>query len=186
MFRERGGNSDSPDEKQLTTPFFRISLEASAVENMRFRPIILNPLARWCAAVTLVAWMGSQALCQTHCLFDACNDEPDDADCHATAAAAPHHGDDDHGSQLCGHDHGADASCLTLKSALAGNGAATLVASQFPLPHTITPFILTPEATVELTASFSRQARLRAWVFRPEVCLGPAFRSHAPPVSSLI
>lgn len=26
-----------------------------------------------------------------------------------------------------------------------------------------------------------RQAQDREWVFTPEVCLGPAFRSHAPP-----
>jgi len=29
-----------------------------------------------------------------------------------------------------------------------------------------------------------RQAQHREWVFTPEVCLGPAFRSHAPPVLS--
>ena len=33
-------------------------------------------------------------------------------------------------------------------------------------------------------ASF-RQAKPRDWVFTPEVSLGPAFRSHAPPFISL-
>jgi hypothetical protein len=28
----------------------------------------------------------------------------------------------------------------------------------------------------------ARQTKRREWVFTPEVCLGPAFRSHAPPV----
>jgi hypothetical protein len=32
---------------------------------------------------------------------------------------------------------------------------------------------------------FNRQARRRDWVFTPEVCLGPAFRSLAPPLSSV-
>ena len=30
-------------------------------------------------------------------------------------------------------------------------------------------------------AAFDRQAHSREWTFTPEVCLGPAFRSLAPP-----
>jgi len=41
------------------------------------------------------------------------------------------------------------------------------------------------EATqTHLVAAFSRQARPRDWVFTPEVSLGPAHRSHAPPFLS--
>jgi len=153
---------------------------------MRLRPIILSPLLRWCAAVTLVAWVGAQALCQAHCMSGGCNDESDDLACRTTAAAAPHHAEDDHGSQPCHHDQGADASCTTLKSVLVGNGASPIFTPQFLQLFTLPPFALTLDARcVEASAIFSRQARPSDWVFTPEVCLGPALRSHAPPFSSL-
>src|SRR5438445_11298110 len=146
--------------------------------------ITLNPILRWFAAVTPLTWIGAQALCQAHCLFGACHDEQDDTSCNAVASEVPQPGDDDHGAQP--YDHDADASCLTLKSALTSNGTAPLITPQFSLLYTLAPLALTLDATtVEPVAPLSRQARLRDWVFTPEVCLGPAFRSHAPPFSSL-
>ncbi len=152
---------------------------------MRLRPIILSPFLRCCAAAALVAWVGAQALCQMHCVFGACHDEPEDTVCHSTAAE-PHHGDDDHGPQPCGHGQGADASCLTLNSALTGNAVVSVATPQlFPL-YDLAPFKLPLDVmTSEAVARFSRQAGPPDWVFTPEVCLGPAFRSHAPPFSSL-
>jgi hypothetical protein len=152
---------------------------------MSFRKTTSNPFVRWFAAVTLLAWIGAQALCQTHCLFGACHDGSDDASCQATAATTSHHGDDDHVPQP-GHQHSAgDASCLILKSALTGNSTSPLVTPQFSILYTLAPFTLVMDATtIEPLALFSRQTRLREWVFTPEVCLGPAFRSHAPPFPS--
>ena len=153
---------------------------------MSLRKATLNPFVRWFAAVTLVAWIGAQVSCQTHCLFGGCHDESDDAGCGPTAAATSHHGDDDHAPQPGHHDSGPDTFCLTLKSALASDGASPLVTPHFALFSTLAPFTNASDATdVESVSPFFRQARLREWVFTPEVCLGPAFRSHAPPFSSL-
>jgi hypothetical protein len=65
---------------------------------------------------------------------------------------------------------------------LAAGAAPTLAAPQL---HTLYPL---PEASLALDAtetqpevSFSRQSWTRDWVFTPVVCLGPAFRSLAPP-----
>jgi hypothetical protein len=69
-----------------------------------------------------------------------------------------------------------------------------------PSSTTVIPFvILKPVSPPVLNFSFSsvtracafaagrcepvRPTRFHHWVFTPEVCLGPAFRSHAPPVS---
>jgi len=156
------------------------------IEGMSVPRTKLSPMIRWFAGMTLVAWIGAHALCQTHCLIGACHDEQDDTSRNAVASVALHHGHEGHGSQPCGHDRDADSSCLTLKSALISNSIAPLITHQFSFRYTLASFALTFDAmAVEPVAPFSRQARLRDWLFTPEVCLGPAFRSHAPPSSSL-
>ena len=73
-------------------------------------------------------------------------------------------------------------SCSTLKTMLAGGEAPTLVAPQLQTLYLLAPMALALDATeVQPKALFSRQARTCDWVFTPEVCLGPAFRSLAPP-----
>ena len=156
-----------------------------SVENMSSRQTTLNPFVRWFATVTLVAWIGAQTLCQAQCLFGACHGESDDVSCHATAAATSHH-EDEHAPEPSHQDSSSDASCLTIKSALTSNGTLSLITPQFSLLYTLAPIALSLDAmAIEPVASLSRQARLREWVFTPEVCLGPAFRSNAPPFSSL-
>jgi hypothetical protein len=153
---------------------------------MRLRPIILSPLLRWFAAVTLVTWLGAQALCQAHCLFEDCHDETGGTSCHAIATATSHHGDDHDASQPGHEDDSADSCCLTIKSALSGNSVFSLVIPEFSVLYAPIP-ITSPlgATTIEPVVSFSCQAQLRDWTFTPELRLGPAFRSHAPPFSSL-
>ncbi len=151
---------------------------------MRSRPTTLRPLLRWFAAATLVLWIGAQALCQSHCLLGPCAD-PNEADHHSSDMAESHHGDEQ-APQPSHQDGSEPAACQTLKSALVGSGATPLVAPQLSLLYILAPSAWTLVATdIEAAAFFSRQARLREWVFTPEVCLGPAFRSLAPPFSSL-
>ena len=154
---------------------------------MRLRPTNPSPVHRWFAAMTLLVWIGAQALCQSHCLLEACGNESDAVDHHATDHATDvsksHHGDE-HSSPPGDQDNSGESSaCQTLKTALTGSGSPPLVATHFPLLYALAPVALPLDATAtEPLASFSRQARLREWVFTPEVCLGPAFHSHAPPV----
>ncbi|HZM05501.1 MAG TPA: hypothetical protein VFC44_21075 [Candidatus Saccharimonadales bacterium] len=149
---------------------------------MRLRPKASGPLFRCFAAATLLTWIGAQALCQAHCLTEGCHDEGGDASCHSVKVASSHHGNEDHGSQPCDDDRCAGASCQILKSALIGHGTLPLVTPQLSLLHIVAPFMLMLDATeIEPVAFFSRQASPRKWVFTPEVCLGPALRSHAPP-----
>jgi hypothetical protein len=67
---------------------------------------------------------------------------------------------------------------------LTGNAAVLLVVTpEFSLLYTLAPTALTLDATaIEPAVSFSRDARWRERVFTPEVYLGPAFRSLAPPL----
>ena len=141
----------------------------------------LRPLLRWCGVLTLLAWLGAQNLCQAHCLFGACPGEADDASFHATAASDSHHGDEPASNHK---EHGDDASCATLKSALSGNTTPSLIAPEFSLIYTLVPIAFTLDATtIKLSASFSRQIDRQNLIFTPEVCLGSALHSLAPPLA---
>ncbi|HWC61899.1 MAG TPA: hypothetical protein VHC44_19585, partial [Verrucomicrobiae bacterium] len=93
----------------------------------------------------------------------------------------PHHGDEHSPGH---HDESSNASCDTLKTALTGSNASPVVTRDFPLLYTLPPTALALVTTaIEPAASFSRHASSRKWVFTPELSLGPAFRSHAPPLA---
>ena len=147
---------------------------------MRSRQTTLRPLSRCFAAVTLLLWIGAQVLCQAHCAPGACHDESGETGYHEATTSHSHHGDE----QSPAHqDSSADASCETLKSALSGNASSPLVTPEFSILYTLAPTALALDLTaIEPGAFFSREARTRDWVFTPEVFLGPAFHSLAPPV----
>lgn len=70
--------------------------------------------------------------------------------------------------------------CLTLKNPLASDNAPTVPAPDSVILYLLTPFLL--EATiVESGSSFPDNTSHRERVRTPEVSLGPAFRSLAPP-----
>jgi hypothetical protein len=145
---------------------------------MRSRQTTLRPLFRWFAVVTLLAWIGAQALCQARC-SGACPDDSCEPSCHEARTSSSHHGDE----HIPDQDNCANASCETLKSALSGNTPSPLIIPAFSILYTVTPTALALDATaIEPVALFSRDARTRDWVSTPEECLGPAFRSLAPPV----
>ena len=148
---------------------------------MRSRQTTLRPLFRCFAAVTLLFWIGAQVLCQAHCTPAACHDESGTAGCHETTTPNSHHGDEHTPAH---QDSSADASCEILKSALSGNAVSPLIIPEFSILYTLAPTALALDVTgIKPEALFSRDARLRGWVFTPEVFLGPAFRSHAPPLA---
>ena len=149
---------------------------------MRSRPTALSPLLRWFTAATLLMWLGAQALCQSHCLLAACGDESDHANDRATDASHVHH--DEEAPSPPGHQDGRSEpnACQTLKTALVGSGSPTLVAPHFSLLYSLDPSSLALDTiAIAPTGAFSRQGQHREFIFTPEVCLGPAFRSLAPP-----
>ena len=150
---------------------------------MRSCQTTFSPLLRTFAAGALLVWVAAQVLCFAHCNFGVGHGDSEEASCHGSAPTPAHHDDGDSSSPT--HDESsASAACSTLKTALLDSGATVLVQPNFHLLYTLTPAALALDATaVEPTASFSRQAWRRDWVFTPEVCLGPAFRSLAPPLA---
>ncbi|HTV42733.1 MAG TPA: hypothetical protein VMF08_19370 [Candidatus Sulfotelmatobacter sp.] len=124
------------------------------------------------AGGTLLIWLSALALCQLHCCGD--NDHADAKNFAAqTGTPDSHNGSRDH------HD---DSACHTLKSALPFNSPIALVKPIFGLAFNL--IFLSPVTSVEISASknfISRQPPDSISVFTPEVSLGPAFRSLAPP-----
>ena len=147
---------------------------------MHSRQTKLRPLLRSFAAVALVVWLAAQALCMAHCNFGACHGKSERASCHDATPSQSHH-DEDFPAPAQG-ESSATATCLTLKSALVSGSGPTPVPPALHLLYTLASSALTLDVSAaQLEASFSRQAWRRDWVFTPEVCLGPAHRSHAPP-----
>ena len=151
---------------------------------MVFRRSTFSPLLRSFAAGALLVWVAAQVFCFAHCNFGVGHGGSEQPSCHASAPSQAHHEDGD-SSGPAHHDSSASAACSTLKSALMGSGSAALVQPDFHLLYALAPLALTLNVTAaEPTAAIFRQAKARDWVFTPEVCLGPAHRSHAPPFLS--
>ena len=143
---------------------------------MASRRTTLNPLLRLLAVVTLLCWLGALALCSTEC-FEG------DSDHHAGQKEIASAHSDDHptpdSENHSGHD---DSVCDSLKTLVPTAHNNVLPKPDFgfcflsfaSLPQTLT--------VAECEAPVSRQPPDREFVFTPEVCLGPAFRSLAPPV----
>ena len=139
----------------------------------------LCPWLRSVAAVTLLSWVAAAILCTAHCSIGISSDDSQQASCHASAS--PHH-DEDHSPAPAHDDSSASAACLTLKSAMANGDAPAPVHPDFHLFYILAPLKFALDVTTTEPATLVlRQARLREFVLTPEMCLGPAFRSHAPP-----
>jgi hypothetical protein len=144
---------------------------------MSLRRTTLSPFLRSLAVLALIVFVAAQTMCFIHCHFGGGHGNSDaEPSCHGSAQAQSHHD---------GHNAPAPApttSCATLKTMLAGGEAPTLGAPQLHTLYLLAPMALALDATeVRPKTSFSRQARTRDWVFTPEVCLGPAIHSLAPP-----
>ena len=114
--------------------------------------------------------------------------QTDEASLHGDHPAAGESRTISHGAP--GHSHGShkheskkDSCCSTLKSLVPAAKSYLFSKSAFP---PIPCLWVLPETQVKSPAlsenPSNRQAQGRDWVFTPEVCLGPAFRSLAPPV----
>jgi hypothetical protein len=148
------------------------------------RHLGLKPATRLCAALFALVWIWAVSYCSVGLLYGYVESESHDAQ-------AAHHHDDaaqPHGSH--GHHHGSndggqpeDFCCDSLKATPQVGSGFTFLKPDFGKPHWLDFISLVSALTfVQPEAAPPRQPPERQWVFTPEVCLGPAFRSHAPPL----
>lgn len=149
---------------------------------MRSRQTILSPLLRSFAVLALVVFVAAQTQCFIHCNFGGGHGDSAPPSCHGAAPAQACHGQGESSSPPVPSP---TATCFTLKNLLTSGGALTLVVPDFFVLYLLTPLALALDVTAtEPEAAFARQANHRDWVLTPEVSLGPAFRSLAPPFVS--
>ncbi len=143
---------------------------------MRLGQTILSPWLRSLAAFALVVFIAAQTMCFIHCHFGGGHGNSDaQPSCHGPQAKAAH---DDQDSPA----PAPTTTCSTLKNMLTGSDAPTLSSPQLHTLYLLAPAWLVLDATeTQPQAAFFRQARSRDWLLTPEVCLGPALRSLAPP-----
>ena len=137
----------------------------------------MGPWLRSLAMFALLVFVVAQTACFMHCNFGGGHGNSDaQPSCHDSATAKATHGKHDAPASA------PSATCSTLKTMLAGADAPTVIAPQFHTLYLVAPLSLALDATVALPeAAFFRQSWTGDWVFTPLVCLGPAFRSLAPP-----
>lgn len=146
---------------------------------MRLRQTTLSPLLRSLAALALVVFVVAQAMCFVHCHVGGGHGDKAQPSCHGSPQHAASHDSDDDSTRSAPSP---TTTCSTFKTMLAAGDAPTLTAFLTPTLYLLPSFVLAIDATEpQPQAAFGRQAHPREWTFTPEVCLGPAFRSLAPP-----
>lgn len=158
-----------------------------------------NPraLTRFTAIVTLLAWLSALVLCSAECF----NSSSQCARATCLDTEVSHHDHDgishskqDTTSEDAESDHHEPARPQRCNSSFCDslNSTAYTTSQASTIQHTLSLAYLLPSFSFEAallpaqSSSHFRQAPERKWVFTPEVCLGPAFRSLAPPLSHLV
>jgi hypothetical protein len=139
---------------------------------MAMRPMKNSPLLRLMAAAWLVVWITAHAMFVGHCtgLGSA---KKGGHDCCTASQSGSSKTSESGAKSLCG-----ELKLATLEKKSALDEPVAFVAA-VPLP--LIPSLLAEIPADSSTAAFLRTAPRSDFVFRPEVCLGAALRSLAPP-----
>ena len=127
--------------------------------------------------MAVLVWLAAVAFCSAEPLFDHHHD--------SAAAHTDEHHDADSSNGSESHHSGPhdDAFCVSLKSIDHSAAVAQLPKPDVSANLDLAFLWIDQQILLEQPiAAITRQATPRDWVFTPEVCLGPAFRSLAPPV----
>jgi hypothetical protein len=141
----------------------------------------LKPALRLCAALSVLIWLSATSYCSLEFLIGHPEGEHHAGQA-ATHDAAQSHGESGHSQDSDNNGSSDESCCSTLQAPPLTAGTPVLLKPDFGklasfhflwLARTLT--LDAPETTPP------RQAQHRDWIFTPEVSLGPAYRSHAPP-----
>jgi len=130
------------------------------------------------AAVVLVGWSAALASCWHFCATRGCNRvAKPSAETSCQAHCAKKKADQSGKSESpCG-----ESVCFTKKPLAVEQDIASGSQPSFNLAYIIASLVVAFETPNLADAIVTRQTHPRNWVFTPEVSLGPAFRSLAPP-----
>jgi hypothetical protein len=145
---------------------------------MGLRRTKINPGFRLLAAGALFMFVAAQVLCFAHCSLGESRGEVTQGCCQAKPVPLC---DGDSSSTPATQDPMPLSTCSTLMNAVWDSASAKVVIPELPLLYVATLNILAPTAP-EPDLIYSREPWPAGWVFTPEVSLGPAHRSLAPPL----
>ena len=150
--------------------------------NMHARQKTFSPLLRCIAAGVLLVWFAAQAVCFAHCQRGVTPGGLKKTSCSGSALAQASANE---GGSCCPSRHkpAAGLTCVTMKSVLTGGHSTALVQPDLPLLYSLTSYAFSAMPTGTAPA-LARQSEARDSFLKPEVFLGPAHRSHAPPSRS--
>jgi hypothetical protein len=134
------------------------------------------------AGAVLLSWLAALVFCAALCAQTEPAPCAAKTHCHAEAADSPHCHHHDSDSPVPSH-HGpcSSASCQTLKDTLLSSKAAPAFHPVLLSLYTLPVFAVTLDGTDPDIHHNFRHTKTRDWGFTPEVCLGPALHSLAPP-----
>lgn len=136
----------------------------------------LSPVIRSVAGLALGFFVIAQTLCFVHCEFQGGNERANVPSCHSGGTGKPCHD----GSSSAPES---GAACPTLKVFLASQAVGQASDPELiPLGELPATDLNEHRIAMNTALRVGRHAHSANWVFTPEVCLGPAFRSLAPPV----
>jgi len=136
-----------------------------------------SPFLRFVAAVTLLVWLTAPAFCSHACTVRApvSGQEENVPPCHRAA----HQKSTPAQNAQC-----ACSFCDSIRKVTEPQANKTVSPPNLLPLWTLSPLLgWQISALPDPGSSVFREAIFRDWVFTPEVCLGPAFRSLAPPVA---
>ena len=145
----------------------------------------MSGLIRLGAAVSLSVWMLGFLFCQTECLSRS-------QACH-TGSESTHHDQSESGSPCHSEDEGSssehDLRCCCAIQVVKQEVRAPAIFN--PLTYVLVlvhsaEFKLSSETDFGSERSYFHAEHWREWTSTPEVCLGPAIHSLAPPQSSFL
>lgn len=139
----------------------------------------LSPLLRSAGAFVLLVYVAAQTLCFLHCNFGRGLCDSGQSSCVSTGSTEGCH-TESKSSSPCAPSQ--TATCVTLKNALFDGNTSPLIIPQFSDIYLLPRCALALDATtVKPGTIVLRHTKHTEWVLTPEVCLGPALRSLAPP-----
>jgi hypothetical protein len=146
----------------------------------KFRPVRttanISPAMRVIAAVVLVCWSVALGICWHHCATGACS-----GNAKASAKRQPSCHTQSDSESDGSQPNKAQNSCFAKKPFSGKLDLTSMSAPTLHLAYVNALLVVAYELPNPTEDVFHRQSRSREWVFTPEVCLGPAFRSLAPP-----
>jgi len=166
---------------------------------MKHRVAKLPLISRIIAAGCIAIWVASVSACDLEALF-CCDSHGREADAHAdlerlhdtehAGTNDPHDADAHHSGEADGHSHdspvpgGKGGSCCSSLKAVAQTSTSVALGKPAlqPISFLCEPIELHALSLTLLEGPQNRHALSCDRVFTPEVCLGSAFHSSAPPV----